>query len=405
VYKFKWQQRTKRFILALMSLLTLVSILTTGVSSYAVTPDAAYIVKFQGNGLTLGTGDIRNRQPISLEDKLEGNKVLYIPGGNKPWAHLGFAVDTPKDFAQLIVKAGPHNDTSEWSFPCTARGGFTISWKRGSEKACKQGVKLQSSNKKSGLLNNNLQASRRLLAQAEDEVTVVPTAGESIIQTADNATGIKIDVLLGEIQVKSAKNPGGRLVKAGERYDYPQDTITQIDTNSILNSPEMQDFLNPNNWRSPEIPQRIADGIAEQLGEIRTALGQGSPQVASNSGNNNPGQSPTASNTSNNNNDLCGSGIITRRIVYSETSAGRIPYSMWLDYTHGSDMGHPNCGRVHYDGNGASSVYLVDGKGACVVTTPFEENSNGSLNSVPGKYYDCPIGFTPLPPSLVLSNP
>ena len=30
MHKFKWQQRTKRFILALVSLLTLVSILITG---------------------------------------------------------------------------------------------------------------------------------------------------------------------------------------------------------------------------------------------------------------------------------------------------------------------------------------------------------------------------------------
>jgi len=148
------------------------------------------------------------------------------------------------------------------------------------------------------LPNNNLQASRRLLAQAEDEVTVVPTPGESIIQTADSAAGISIDVLVGDVRVKSAKNPGGRLVKAGERYNYPQDTITPIDINPIVNSPEMQDFLNPNNWSSPDIPQRVADGIAGQLGEMRTALRNGSPATASNSGNNNPRQSaiPTPSN-------------------------------------------------------------------------------------------------------------
>ena len=42
MHKFKWQQRTKRFILASLSLLTLVSILITGVSSYAITPDGAF---------------------------------------------------------------------------------------------------------------------------------------------------------------------------------------------------------------------------------------------------------------------------------------------------------------------------------------------------------------------------
>ncbi|MEG4595378.1 hypothetical protein QUB00_26735 [Microcoleus sp. F8_C2] len=299
MHKFKWQQRTKRFILVLVSLLTLLSIVITGVRSYAVPPDTAfaYIVKFQGNGLTLGTGDIRNRQPVSLKDKLADKKILYVPGGNKPWVHLAFAVDYPKDFAGLIVKAGPHPDVSEWSFPCTAKGGLTIAWKRGSDRGCEKGIGVQRSGSRSGWLpapNYTLQASRKLLkAQTDDEVTVVPGQGETVIQTSDNATGIIVDVLVGEVRVKSAKNSEGRLVRAGERYSYPQDTITAIDPNSILNSPTVQDFLNPNNWRSPDIPQRVADGIAGQLEEMRTALGKGSPAVASNSGNNNnSNQSP-----------------------------------------------------------------------------------------------------------------
>lgn len=403
--RWKFRRNTSRLILVLASLVTLIAIVMTGVSSYAITPDGAYIGKIEGTGLVIGVGKSRDRKPASKKDELRPNTILYVPG-NGSWANLGFFEDSPKDSTGLLVQAGPTKMISEWSFPCSAKGRLTINWKKGERRGCEEGIQVKSSSKRGGLPNNNLQASRRLLAQAEDEVTVVPTPGQSIIQTADSAAGISVNVLVGDVRVKSAKNPGGRLVKAGERYNYPQDTITPIDINPIVNSPEMQDFLNPDNWRSPDIPQRIADGFSEQLGEMRTALGQGSPAVASNSGNNNnSGQSPTASNTRNNNNDLCGSGIITRRIVYSETSAGKIPYSMWLDYTHGSDMGHPNCGRVHYDGNGARSVYLVDGKGACVVTTPFEENSDGSLNSVPGKYYDCPIGFTPLPPSLVLSNP
>ncbi|MEG4841548.1 hypothetical protein [Microcoleus sp. B9-D4] len=285
--RWKFRRNTSRLILFLASLLTLIVILITGMSSYAITPDGAYLGKIEGTGLAIGASNSRDRKPATLQQKLRQNTILYVPGGNKPWAHLGFFQDAPLDSSGLLVKAGPSQIISEWSFPCSARGRFTIAWKKGSDRGCEAGVKLQSSSKKSGLPNNNLQASRRLLAQAEDEVTVVPTPGQSTIQTADNATGISIDVLVGDVRVKSAKNPGGRLVKAGERYNYPQDTITQIDTNPILNSPEMQEFLNPNNWSSPEIPQRVADGIAGQLGEMRTALGQGSPPVASNSGNNN----------------------------------------------------------------------------------------------------------------------
>ena len=281
MHKFKWQQRTKRFILASLSLLTLVSILITGVSSYAITPDGAYIGKIEGTGLTIGAGTNRDRPPASIGQKLRQNTILYVPGGNRPWAHLGFFEDAPLDSSGLLVKAGPSPTPSEWSFPCSARGRFTIAWKKGSNRGCEpEGIKVQSSSKRGWLPNNNLQVSRRLLAQAEDEVTVVPTQGQSIIQTADSAAGISIDVLVGDVQVKSAKNPGGRLVKAGERYDYPQDTITPIDINPIVNSPEMQEFLNPNNWSSPQLPPRVAKALSSQIVNYRTALGLSPGRVA-----------------------------------------------------------------------------------------------------------------------------
>jgi hypothetical protein len=273
--KFKWQQRTKRFILALLSLLTLVSILITGVSSYASTPDGAQITHIEGTGLVIGDGDSRDRKDAKEGQKLEKpNQILYVPG-NGPWANLSFFQAAPLDSLELLVKAGPYPTISKWYFPCSATGGrFTIAFSKGKTRGCEEGVKVQSSSKRGWLPNNNLQASRRLLAQAEDEVTVVPTPGESVIQTADTAAGITIDVLVGEVVIKSAKNPGGRLVKAGEKYAYPQDTITPIDQNSILNSPEMQEFLNPNNWLYPDIPERLAGAIINQLRDHRLAFSQ-----------------------------------------------------------------------------------------------------------------------------------
>ena len=280
MYKFKWQQRTKRFILVLVSLLTLVSILITGVSVYASTPDGAQITHIEGTGLVIGDGDSRDRKRAKEGQKLENpNQILYVPG-NGPWANLSFFQAAPLDSLEFLVKAGPFPTISEWHFPCSATGGrFTIGWKKKGEndreeRGCEKGVEVQSSSNRSGLPNNNLQASRKLLAQAQDQVTVVPTPGESVIQTADTAAGITIDVLIGEVRVKSAKNPGGRLVKAGEKYAYPQDTITPIDQNSILNSPEMQEFLNPNNWLYPDIPERLAGAIINQLRDHRLAFNQ-----------------------------------------------------------------------------------------------------------------------------------
>lgn len=294
--RLKFRRNTSRLILVLASLLTLIVIVMTGVSSYAATPDVVKIVEIKGTGLVFGVGN-NPRTPANKGDEWqETNKILYVPGGNKPWAHLVFLQAAPLDHTELLVQAGPSETVSEWSFPCKATGGrFKIAWKKGSDRGCEpEGVKLQSSNKRSSLPNikNNLQASRRLLAQAQDEVTVVPTPGESVIQTADNAAGIVIDVLIGEVRIKSEKNPGGRLVKAGEKYAYPQDTITPIDQNSILNSPEMQEFLNHNNWRSPGISDRIIGGIVGQLRELRTALAQSQQSVVSNLGNNNLAQKP-----------------------------------------------------------------------------------------------------------------
>jgi len=298
MHQLKWQQKTKRFILTLVSLLTGLSILITGVHSYAVTPDAAYLVKIQGNGLLLGEGASRNRQPARVQTQIRGNNILYVPG-NGPWAYLGFIIDAPLDSAGLLVKAGPSSIPSEWSFPCTARGGFTIAWKKGRDRGCETGVQVQRSNKKSGLLNHNnfLQASRNLIiAQVDEEVIVVPNQKESLIQTSENGAGIVVDVLLGEVQIKSAKYPQGRPIKAGESYSYPQDIIRPLDPNSILNTPAMQDFLNPDNWKAPDLPERVANNMAEQVGEMQTALSQSSPTIASNSGNNNLSELPTTSN-------------------------------------------------------------------------------------------------------------
>ena len=295
--RWKFHRNTSRLILALASLLTLIIIVITGAIGYAVTPEAAIIAEIKGTGLVIGDGTNHDRKRASEGQQLEEpNQILYVPGGNKSLAYLGFIAAAPLDSLGLLVSAGPSSTPSEWSFPCKGTGGFKIAWTEGSDRGCEEGIKVQSSSKRGWLPNNNLQVSRRLLAQAEDEVTVVPTQGQSIIQTADSAAGISIDVLVGDVQVKSAKNPEGRPVKAGERYNYPQDTVTPFDPTPIVNSPEMQEFLNPNNWSSPDIPQRVADGFSEQLGEMRTALGQGSPAIASNSGNNNnSGQSPTAS--------------------------------------------------------------------------------------------------------------
>jgi hypothetical protein len=278
IKKFYIPRKVKRLFFAFVSLLTLALILLTSLPSHGLIPDAAYIVKFQGSRLTLGAGTSRNRQPVQLQDRLESNRILYVPGDNQHWANLAFAVDSPKDHTGLVVRAGPHRTASQWSFPCTARGGFTIGWQRGRNRGCEEGIRVQSS----GSATSQLLTRKALTAQGRNEVVVVPTPGESLIQTSDSTTGVIVDVLIGEVSVQSDRHPQGRPIRAGQRYAYPEDTVTQIDRDPILNSPEIQDFLNPNNWSSPNLPDRTASSIIAQLTELATAARSSSPTIASN---------------------------------------------------------------------------------------------------------------------------
>jgi hypothetical protein len=284
INRFNFHQHLKPIRLALAGIMALMLILVTGIHSYAAMPEAAIIASVNGTDLFLGTGTEGERIAAHLNNQLRGNSILYVPGGNRGWANLGFVFDWPLTHAGLLVQAGPHNIPSQWSFPCTASGGFRIAWQRGSDRGCEEGVRVTGTRARSqGPTDPNgagiLGGKSILKAQAGgEEVIVAPQSSDSsIIQAYESANGIEVETIQGNILVKSAKYPQGRLIQQGQRYSYPQDSTMPIDTNAIANSPEMQNFLNPNNWSSPELPPRVAEGIGEQLGEMRTALGQGSP--------------------------------------------------------------------------------------------------------------------------------
>ena len=273
------------------AVLTAVLIMLTSTQTYAENPSAAYIHHAEGSGLLVGTGaDNNGRKPAKNGDRIRGNRTLKVPGERLGWANLGFVFESSvvSDHAGLLVQAGPHALPSEWSFPCTAKGGFRIAWKRGNNRGCEEGVRLQASKGLTNLSfnqeNYTVQNVKNVLkAQVSEEVTVAPPSSEpTLIQVYESDTGIKVETIEGDILVKSTQNPQGRLIPEGKRYSYPQDTIEDIDRDAIVNSPEMQDFLNPDNWSSPNIPQRVVDGVVEQLGEHRTALGLPTqPSVAS----------------------------------------------------------------------------------------------------------------------------
>jgi hypothetical protein len=306
------------FRYVIVAILIFSFILITSVRSYAEDPSAAIIRPFGGNNIVVREGTNRNVTPWNrdkngnLLGKLRGFKdTLEIPGDNKSKANLSFISENTVvvDHGRLMISTVPSSDNTEYRFPCgLARGRITIGWRqagKSADRACSEGISVGPGVGKLSYRPNlnyrdGLQASKKiLLAQSFSDVIVVPPDSSSrFLQAVANENGAEIITLQGDILVKSGKHLQGRLIPEGNQYSYPQDTITPIDKNSIINSPAVQDFLNPNNWLSPDIPQRVADGIAGQLGEMRTALGNGSPAIASNSGNNNNSGQPPLSQSS-----------------------------------------------------------------------------------------------------------
>ncbi|MEA5550489.1 hypothetical protein VB713_05770 [Anabaena cylindrica UHCC 0172] len=288
----------KQLILILSTILTPSYLLINSLPSYgAEDPSIAIVVKPKGDNLYIRQGTNRKVKSVRQGERniLESyNDILYVPGDKSSQASFAFVVGQIWEYAGLLISTIPSPMSSEYRFPCRAKGGFTIAWRSQGEnqdRACNQGITVGPNKDSHSIfplikpfnLGQNLK--NLLKAQADDEVVAVPGIGATTIQTRNTGNGIVIDVLAGDILAKSARNPGGRRIKAGERYAYPQDTITPIDTNDIARSPEMQDFLNPNNWSSPNISERVSNSIGYQIASDRAALGLPTESIASNSSN------------------------------------------------------------------------------------------------------------------------
>ncbi|WP_199247560.1 hypothetical protein [[Phormidium] sp. ETS-05] len=104
--RFNFHKHLKPVRLALAGILALMLVLVTGIHSYAAMPEAAIIAGKYGSDLFVGTGTEGERIAAQLNNQLRGNSILYVPGGNRGWAHLDFVFDWPLTHAGLLVKAG-----------------------------------------------------------------------------------------------------------------------------------------------------------------------------------------------------------------------------------------------------------------------------------------------------------
>jgi hypothetical protein len=102
---------------------------------------------------------------------------------------------------------------------------------------------------------------------------ITPGREQTLIRTTDSSRGIIIDVLLGSVIIKSISRPLGVPVRAGQSYSSADNKTTPIDPNQIAQSPDVQNFLDPNQTISPSLPQDVAEDIAAQIADHRAALG------------------------------------------------------------------------------------------------------------------------------------
>ncbi len=235
-------------------------VLATGINNYAngnSFPSYAYIDWVRSRsvlGLRLGNELIRFRdEPTGI--KLRRNEALYIHGDNYSMVHLGFKDSVHQRF-NLFVQAGYDWIFSYFTFPCTLSGygDFTIGWRRGSTSwSCKIGKP------KSQLQISQLQLKSDYIAQQiprsgnTNEILVSPNKNsDTLIHISNSAEEQVIDVLLGELNLRSASRPRGLILRQGQRYRYfvnnQRDSIHSIDRFEEAKSSSIQAFLELHNW-------------------------------------------------------------------------------------------------------------------------------------------------------------
>ncbi len=122
-------------------------------------------------------------------------------------------------------------------------------------------------------INANKLSNCAVNVYTSDEEIMTPGDGQAFVRVENTPTGLVLDVLIGEVVVRSVKSRLGKPLKAGQRYFYPDDTTSSINPKQVAQSPEVQDFLDPNQALSPGLPPEVTEDLAAQISDHRIALG------------------------------------------------------------------------------------------------------------------------------------
>lgn len=270
-------------------------------------------------------GRTSSKVPVTNNASIGRGGGLLVPTDGKAWAQLYFLEDNnEKAYGGLTVKTRviiPKPDSlrlNSYVFPCEFGEPYIIALRSGSA-ACGVGDGGIHIITDPGHTVKNKQSfkNKQNSTELRNDLVINPGQGQTVIRTSvDGTTSIpsytevcsevtpepgliisgqrsskppirkcekvsstissevvSIEVLEGDILVKTESNSVGEKVDKGKKYVYPRKEITSIDVAAKANTCEMLRFLNAAYWASPETPKSISDEIAEQLKQHREALG------------------------------------------------------------------------------------------------------------------------------------
>lgn len=243
----------------LVKLLTLVSIVSFMPMVLAKLPHASEIVHITGKRVMFQEGKQR-RKPAQIGQKLaSNNQKLIVSGNNRDLARLIF-LGGNDNYDGLLLQAGPDSRETQYQFPCTLeKGKVTIGWQQGKNRGCEEGIFLspQDSNKS----HNKQDMKVSSLEQKSLNTFIRPHQTDAILFQVNNRKQKQtVQAIKGDLWISTPNYPAGFVLKEGEQWNNDQasnqETINKIQVTSIVDSEEIQDFLNFHNWSSQSMSKQ-----------------------------------------------------------------------------------------------------------------------------------------------------
>ncbi len=261
--------------------LTFLSIICFMSLVVAKSPNYSQMVNSQGGKVIFKEGNKPRRYAKRNERLEKNNQKLIIKGNKKNLARL--ILRGPKvSYNGSLLQIGPSSTETQYQFSCISENGkFTIGWKKGTKSdGCGEGMYVRRpKNQRKNHLKNLF---AHFPTYEEEEIIIKPAQEEdTLVQIYIEENQQIVTPLIKDIVIISPDDPNGKRIKEGQQWTYNsetnQESINSIDPQSILDSPELQDFLTPENWHSDSLSMQVNSEVKEQI----TALQEQGKEIGS----------------------------------------------------------------------------------------------------------------------------